>query len=49
MALLKDMLHWALRSTKNPQRRLDPQKNQDGTMMKDALLIEQFISAECVR
>ncbi len=32
---------------KPPQPRLDPQKNQNGTMAKDALLQETFISAEC--
>ncbi len=26
-----------------------PRKNQNGTMAKDALLMEKFISAECVR
>ncbi len=31
------------------QPRLDPRKNQNGTMAKDALLPEKFISAECVR
>ncbi len=33
----------------NPQPRLDPRKNQNGTLAKDALLMEKFISAECVR
>ncbi len=33
----------------SPQPRLDPQKNQNGTMAKDALFLEKFISAECVR
>ncbi len=33
----------------NPQPRLDPRKNQNGTLAEDALLMEKFISAECVR
>ncbi len=33
----------------NPLPRLDPQKNQNGTMAKDALLMEKFTSAESVR
>ncbi len=33
----------------NPQPRLDPRKNQNGTMAKGALLPEKFISSECVR
>ncbi len=34
---------------KTPQPRLDPRKNQNGTLAKDALLMEKFISAESVR
>ncbi len=34
---------------KTPQLRLDPQKNQNGTLAEDALLMEKFISAESVR
>ncbi len=33
----------------NPLPHLDPQKNQNGTMAKDALLMEKFTSAESVR
>ncbi len=33
----------------NPQPRLDPRKNQNGTLAEDALLMEKFISAESVR
>ncbi len=33
----------------NPLPRLDPQKNQNATMAKDALLMEKFITAESVR
>ncbi len=33
----------------NPQPRLDPRKNQNGTMAKNALFMEKFISAESVR
>ncbi len=34
---------------KTPQPRLDPRKNQNGTLAEDALLMEKFISAESVR
>ncbi len=33
----------------NPQPRLDPRKNQNGTIAEDALFMEKFISAESVR
>ncbi len=34
---------------KTPKPRLDPQKNQNGSMAKDAFFMETYISAECAR
>ncbi len=45
----RNILNAIVELLKPPQPRLDPQKNQKGTMAKDALLMEKFIRAECVR
>ncbi len=46
---LKQLVELSVLFYLNPQPRLDPRKNQNGTMAEDALLMEKFISAECVR
>ncbi len=42
--------HWVLSSTKNPQPRLGPQKNQNGTLAEGALLMENLLAQRaCAR
>ncbi len=48
MVMKAHLLVITLCSTKNTHTRCDIQNNQNGTMAKDALLMEKTISAECV-